>query len=316
METVSALQEAIATFRAEQERLMAEVQVEQVLRQDQFMEEIDAPWESNEELRKANEELRKDLLQLGECSKGERGPTIQPEARPRPFSLAIMDAVIPASFITPKIVFTGAEDPEAHLTTFNAQMMISGGTNVVHCKMFMGMYTGTMLQWFVGLPDDHITSFDQFSRSFKEQFIVNQAQPPVPFDPFGVKQRQGEPLKDFLNKFGTFVVKLQTQDEALMVHAFGQGIMSGPFNDSLIRNRVKTFGKIRRRAVAHIVAEEAITVMHGSMYPEQAKPKEGSRAQSLRVHEVVIEERLDVWRAPYTPRKSQPRTKVRDDLPF
>ena len=37
METVSALQEAIATSRAEQERLMAEVQAEQVLRQDKFM---------------------------------------------------------------------------------------------------------------------------------------------------------------------------------------------------------------------------------------------------------------------------------------
>jgi len=34
METVSALQEAIATSRAEQERLMAKVQAEQVLRQD------------------------------------------------------------------------------------------------------------------------------------------------------------------------------------------------------------------------------------------------------------------------------------------
>jgi len=121
-----------------------------------------------------------------------------------------MNVVILASFITPKIVFTGAEDLEAHLTTFNAQMMILGGTNVMHCKMFMGTLTGTTLQWFVGLPDDHITSFDQFSGWFREQFIVNQGQSSVPFDLFGVKQRQGEPLKDFLNRFGAFVVKLQT----------------------------------------------------------------------------------------------------------
>ena len=30
-----------------------------------------------------------------------------------------MDVVMPANFIMPKIVFTGTEDPEAHLTTFN-----------------------------------------------------------------------------------------------------------------------------------------------------------------------------------------------------
>ena len=88
----------------------------------------------------------------------------------------------------------------------------------------------------MGLLDDHITSFDQFYGLLREHIIVNQAQSLVPFDLFGVKQRQGEPLKDLLNKFGAFIVKLQTQDKALMVHAFGQAIMSGPFSDSLIRN--------------------------------------------------------------------------------
>jgi len=67
---VTTLQEAIATSKAKQERLMAEVRTEQVLKQDQFMAEIDASQTSNEELRKANEELRKDLQQLGECSTG------------------------------------------------------------------------------------------------------------------------------------------------------------------------------------------------------------------------------------------------------
>jgi len=60
---------------------------------------------------------------------------------------------------------------------------------------------------------------------------------------FRCETETGEPLKDFLNRFGEFVVKLQTQDKALMVHAFGQGIMSGPFSDSLIRNWAKTFGR-------------------------------------------------------------------------
>ena len=109
----------------------------------------------------------------------------------------------------------------------------------MHCKLFMGTFVGTTLDWFIGLPDGHITSFDQFSTLFREQFIVNRAPPPVSFDLFEVKQYQGEPLKDFLNRFAALVVKLHTKDEALMVHTFGQGILSGPFNDSLI--------KIRRR---------------------------------------------------------------------
>jgi len=71
-----------------------------------------------------------------------------------------MDVVILANYTTHKITFTGLEDPESHLTAFNAQMIISGGTNAIHCKMFMGMLTETSLQWCVALPDGHITSFD------------------------------------------------------------------------------------------------------------------------------------------------------------
>jgi len=56
-----------------------------------------------------------------------------------------MDALLLTNYITPKIVFMGVEDPKSHLTAFNAHMIISGGTNAIHCKMFMGTFTGTPL---------------------------------------------------------------------------------------------------------------------------------------------------------------------------
>jgi len=91
--------------------------------------------------------------------------------------------------------------------------------------------------------------------------------------------------------------------------------MSGPFH-SLIINRERTFREIRRRSVAQVVAKKAITVKRGKTYPRQAKPKEGSRAQPMRIHEAVTEKRSDTWQAPYAPRKSHPRSKAKDDLPF
>jgi len=56
-----------------------------------------------------------------------------------------MDAIIPVNYITPKIIFMGVDDPETHLVAFNAQMIISKGTNAIHCKMFIGTFTGTTL---------------------------------------------------------------------------------------------------------------------------------------------------------------------------
>jgi len=89
-------------------------------------------------------------------------------ARPMLFSQVIMDTVIPTTFMGPKVTFTGVEDPEAHITTFHTQMMLLRGSDAMHCKLFMSTLSGTALDWFVSLPDGHITSFDQFSMLLRE----------------------------------------------------------------------------------------------------------------------------------------------------
>jgi len=111
----------------------------------------------------------------------ERAPPTPVRARPMPFSQTIMDTVIPATFMGLKVTFIDVEDPEAHITNFHTQMMLSGGSDVMRCKLFMSTLLGTTLDWFVGLPDGHITSFDQFSTLFKEQYIVNRASPPISY---------------------------------------------------------------------------------------------------------------------------------------
>ena len=76
-----------------------------------------------------------------------------------PFAQAITDTVILASVVAVKASFTGVEDPEAHLTAFHTQMMLSGGSDAVYCKIFMSTLQGTALEWFVSLPTGHITNF-------------------------------------------------------------------------------------------------------------------------------------------------------------
>jgi len=118
------------------------------------------------------------------------------------FSQAIMDIVIPATFMGPKVTFTGVEDPESHITAIHTQMVLSEGSDAIYCKLFMSTLSGTSLDWFVSLPDGRVTSFDQFLTLFREQYIVNRAPPPVSYNLFDVRQYQGESLKYFLNRFG------------------------------------------------------------------------------------------------------------------
>ena len=79
-----------------------------------------------------------------------------------------MNVVLPTTSLSPKVSFTGVEDPKAHLIAFHTQMKLTGGSDVVYCKMLMSTLSGTALEWFISLPDGHITSFDQFVTLFRE----------------------------------------------------------------------------------------------------------------------------------------------------
>ena len=103
-----------------------------------------------------------------------------------PFSPEIMGTMVPPNLVGIKASCKGVEDPEAHLTAFHTQMMLSGGSDAVYCKMFISTLSGIAMEWFVSLPEGHITSFSQFSKLFTEQYIVNKAPAVVSYDMPGI----------------------------------------------------------------------------------------------------------------------------------
>jgi len=184
-------------------------------------EDLVASQARNEELNKVTEELRQALQeQRGRTIVEEVVSSSPPRVFPMPFAQAITDTPIPASVVPVKASFTGVEDPEAHFTTFHTQMMLSGGSDVVYCKMFVNTLQGTTLEWFVSLPTGHITNFQQFSKLFVDQYIVNKAPPKVSYDLFDVRQYHGESLRDYLNRFGAQMVRSPAKNEEMLVYAF------------------------------------------------------------------------------------------------
>ena len=237
---MQALQEEMVVSRVNQKRIQADLVASRA---------------TSKELRRSNEELRRDLQNhAGEREEEDQEPVTPPREFPMLFSQEIMDAVIPATLVGLKVSFTGTEDLEAHLTAFHMQMMLVGGSDAVRYKLFMSTLVGTTMDWFISLPDGHVTSFPQLTKLFKAQYIANQAPPSISYDLFDIRQYQGDSLKEFLHRFGEQVVRLNLKDERMMVHVFRKGIVPGPFSESLIKNHPKTFAEIRRRAVTHIAA--------------------------------------------------------------
>ncbi|XP_068504380.1 uncharacterized protein [Phaseolus vulgaris] len=260
----------------------------------------------NEELSKVTEELRQALHeQRGRATDEEITPSSLPRVFPMPFAQAITDTAIPASVVAVKASFTGVEDPEAHLTAFHTQMMLSDGSDAVYCKMFMSTIQGTALEWFVSLPTGHITSFQQFSKLFVDQYIVNKAPPRVSYDLFDVRQYQGESLGDYLNRFGAQMVRSPAKDEEMSVYAFKKGVLPGPFSEALIRGHPATFAEVWQLDVAHIADESEVAEKRGNVAP--ARPRAQTRIQPQRVLETAAAKKDQRTRHPYDPKKNKGR---------
>ena len=144
----------MAVSKAKQERMQADLAVSQA---------------RNDELHRANEELR-----CGWRDVDEPETASPPREFTTPFSQAILETAIPNTFTGPRVTFTGMEDPEAHPIAFHTQMMLVGGSDAVRCKLFMSTLDGMAMDWFISLPEGHITSFAQLSRLFREQYLANR----------------------------------------------------------------------------------------------------------------------------------------------
>jgi len=142
LEIMRGLQDDMADSKIEQERMQAD---------------LDASHVRNDELRRVNEELRRSLRNNRVQRENEEVEHLTPPREfSTPFSQEILDAPIPNTFAGPKAIFTGMEDPEAHLTAFHTQMVLVGGSDAARCKLFMSTLTGMAMDWFISLPSGHI----------------------------------------------------------------------------------------------------------------------------------------------------------------
>ena len=154
----------------------------------------------------------------------------------------------------------------------------------------------------MSLPTGHITNFQQFSKLFVEQYIVNKAPSRVSYDLFDIRQYQGESLRDYLNRFGAQMVRSPAKDEEMLVNAFKKGVLPGPFCEALIRVHPAMFAEVRRLAVAHIADESEVAEKRESVAP--ARPRAQTRIQPQRVLETMAAKKDQRTRYPYDPKKN------------
>jgi len=66
---------------------------------------------------------------------------------PQSLTRKIIEEQVPPHSMVPKVTpYSGTSDPEANLKAFAAQMLISGGSDTIRCKISGGTLTEMALQ--------------------------------------------------------------------------------------------------------------------------------------------------------------------------
>ena len=131
----------------------------------------------------------------------------------------------PTHFTAPKFTFyDGTADPEDHIIYYRQAMIPTSIPNAkrdaVMCKVFASSLKGSALQWFNRLPAYSIDSFATLAKLFMAQFASSRQYRKDPDDLYKTQQKQGEPLRDYIQRFNDTKVKIVNCPEVISCNAF------------------------------------------------------------------------------------------------
>ena len=110
-----------------------------------------------------------------------------------------MSEAVLLKFRMPQVeLYDGTTDPLNHLESFKALMLFHGAIDGILCHAFLATLRKVARLWFSELHPSSIHSFKQLDRLLVGHFISSQRQRQG-FDALiGIKQREGETLRDFI----------------------------------------------------------------------------------------------------------------------
>ncbi|KAK4389832.1 hypothetical protein Sango_2320200 [Sesamum angolense] len=122
--------------------------------------------------------------------------------RRSPFSAAILAEALPAGVKVSNLSeYDGTGDPQEHLDKFYAKIDWYDLSDATYCKVFRTTLSKRALPWFNQLPAGTITSIEQLTQRFLHHFSMNKRVPKTAAFLFTIRQRENEPLRDYMQRF-------------------------------------------------------------------------------------------------------------------
>ncbi|XP_012857174.1 PREDICTED: uncharacterized protein LOC105976482 [Erythranthe guttata] len=180
-------------------------------------------------------------------------------ARISPFIPAIMEEVLPLGFRIPNLPkFDGTGDPQNHLNNLFAKIDLYGLSDTAYCKIFQTTLTDQAETWFNGLPGGSLDGLGQLSERFLSQYSINKRYAKTGSYLFKVKQREGEPLRDYVQRFVKVVHEVPNVNHNLLADILQHNLKHVLFQESIAGRPPQTLEELMNRAEKFIRIEEPV----------------------------------------------------------
>ncbi|GKV17254.1 hypothetical protein SLEP1_g27785 [Rubroshorea leprosula] len=174
-----------------------------------------------------------------------------------PLNTNIIHEPYPPGFRMPQFeTYDGTKDPDDHLHAFYSVMQAQNASDALMCKIFPSTLRGHARTSYYNLLPNSISSSAELAASFATKFSSRRLIKKTTSELMRVAQREGESLKNYMNRFNDAVLEIGSFSQAVGLAALTQGLKHDRFRDSLIKHAPSTFDEANERSWKFIKAEE------------------------------------------------------------
>ncbi|XP_057745202.1 uncharacterized protein LOC130963069 [Arachis stenosperma] len=179
-----------------------------------------------------------------------------------PFHHSILEVRLPKHFdkLT-DMRYDGTQDPQEHLTAFEARMILEGVGDEVKCQAFPVILAGPAIRWFNNLPQGSVAKVSNISRAFLAQFTTRISKAKHPINLLGVTQRHGEPTRKYLDRFNDECLEIDGLTDSVASLCLTNRLLNEDFRKHLTMKLVWTMQEIQSVAWEYINDEEVSQVV-------------------------------------------------------
>ncbi|XP_030923124.1 uncharacterized protein LOC115950011 [Quercus lobata] len=137
-------------------------------------------------------------------------------------------------------------------------MYLQGIPDEIMCRAFPTILKGPVRVWFSKIPPNTVSSFEELSKLFVNNFIGGQRHKCSSSSLLTIEQGENESLRSFITHFNREALTVDEMDDKLLLAAFHNGVNFDLFIHKIYEKEPQTMAKLVHSTPNFMNAEDAI----------------------------------------------------------